>query len=935
MKKSKERRKRHAVNAASAFLSFALVILAVQLSDGGGQFAVKINDIARNFHTAVIQLKDNVTYSDYVDNATYFSSTKFNAAGMGGLYKLTKGFVNAISPTDIFMDGLISLNDNNVEINLPSSSKIAKYYSSLIAIVVFLVLCIVLFPVCGLFFCCCRCCGNCGAKPQASDKNKDTTKKVVAGTLLILCGTGLLFCIVCAFTSNQQLHVGLDKFPENMNTSIVDVTTYMNTTNNHIYHLLHTNYNEFADVLTELMNNGSNITMEYLKEYTNASAVSTIYQFVDNLNAINDTLYDMKNQTNKLRVYASQLNDALRKVKWDLTTTLTECGLLACKELLTTISQLQTNIHFNKVPDLSSTIKSLDELNVIQLTKDVKSGIEKLDDIQKQINSSVTTGLSAAKKQLNTAGETIKTNLDRVTNTIDEAKKQILSSTSSPIDTSKNYIKLYGKYRYYVGIAISCALLLVTVCILLGLICGVCGKRPDGYSDNCCNKGAGSNFLLCAVFIMFLLGFIISIITLAALLSGVISEKAICAPLRNPNSNNYTVIRLLDNYNFNLDVDIKPSTLMSQCHQNMSIYQTFNLSTKFDLDKIESEYNISDALNSLNLTNVSINADLVLINETVFDNLGKFAPQINVEGFMDELSHNLTNYNLDQLASTLESIIASLGSSQESLKSNLQLSLLHLRTYEDKLIDPMKSLSEDLIDNAKSVSEQIKMGYNNFSEAVENLKVDVERAQTILRVNGTKVLNESAHHFINVTEHLINEFIDRVKDHVENKIGQCGPLSLVINGTLTSTCDKVLLPWNGFWFSLFWTIVLYVLTIIIAVKLANLYQKHKPYDHYVEAEYLYDAYADRGDNIPLNSRGGKRSKKKGKKGKRYDERPSSGRDLGRNYPAGSNPPDARYADMAPKQWVDFPNGGPPHYQRAPTEYERPPPYYYPGSGGDH
>lgn len=31
---------------------------------------------------------------------------------------------------------------------------------------------------------------------------------------------------------------------------------------------------------------------------------------------------------------------------------------------------------------------------------------------------------------------------------------------------------------------------------------------------------------------------------------------------------------------------------------------------------------------------------------------------------------------------------------------------------------------------------------------------------------------------------------------------------------------------------------------------------------------------------------------------------------------------------------DFPNGGPPHYQNPiSSEYERPPPYYYPGPSG--
>lgn len=34
----------------------------------------------------------------------------------------------------------------------------------------------------------------------------------------------------------------------------------------------------------------------------------------------------------------------------------------------------------------------------------------------------------------------------------------------------------------------------------MGLLCGICGKRPDGYGDDCCNKGAGSKFLMLFVF---------------------------------------------------------------------------------------------------------------------------------------------------------------------------------------------------------------------------------------------------------------------------------------------------------------------------------------------------------------------------------------------------------------------------------------------------
>lgn len=50
--------------------------------------------------------------------------------------------------------------------------------------------------------------------------------------------------------------------------------------------------------------------------------------------------------------------------------------------------------------------------------------------------------------------------------------------------------------RYYLGLGISGILLTVLMCLTCGLLCGICGKRPDGYGDDCCNKGSGARFLM-------------------------------------------------------------------------------------------------------------------------------------------------------------------------------------------------------------------------------------------------------------------------------------------------------------------------------------------------------------------------------------------------------------------------------------------------------
>lgn len=126
----------------------------------------------------------------------------------------------------------------------------------------------------------------------------------------------------------------------------------------------------------------------------------------------------------------------------------------------------------------------------------IEDGIEKLNNIEKDINSHLTEGLNEAKAQINQAEDIINENLDSITSAVNDVKTQIDSAANPFLDSMRSNIDVNGERRYYVGLTVSCVMLLVTVCIVFGLICGVCGKRPDGYSDNCCNKGTGSCFLL-------------------------------------------------------------------------------------------------------------------------------------------------------------------------------------------------------------------------------------------------------------------------------------------------------------------------------------------------------------------------------------------------------------------------------------------------------
>nr|XP_034830884.1 prominin-like protein [Maniola hyperantus] len=175
----------------------------------------------------------------------------------------------------------------------------------------------------------------------------------------------------------------------------------------------------------------------------------------------------------------------------------------------------------------------------------------------------------------------------------------------------------------------------------------------------------------------------------------------------------------------------------------------------------------------------------------------------------------------------------------------------------------------------------------------------------------------------------LQEYLELVVRAANNDVGLCAPLSNAYNATRDSACRAVLMPANGFWIAVSWCVVLFLPLLIVAQKLARLYRHPDPYPGpLVEAEYLYDAYADR-DNVPLANAYKAEKRSAGGSGSGSGSGGGARRGAREEGPAVAAPVDAhharRYNDMAPKHWEE----GPPRYH-GPTEYERPPPYYYPG-----
>ncbi|XP_023289033.1 prominin-like protein [Orussus abietinus] len=725
----------------------------------------------------------------------YNASTRFNPKGMGNLYNVTNAFIDFIQSKQAYPEGIISAQSGQLIYADPAKEWriILTHYAGLTGLAVAGLLVAAILPCAGLFFCCCRCTGRCGVRSEPFDKKHDHCRKVMLSVVLIGVATVILFGVVCAFVTNENMQDGTRELPGNAKISLKDLQLYLTTTKKEIDNLLQTNYNELEATLNNILQSSGKIVTEQLSEYSHAVSLTNLNNIVMGLDAIRHDLRMMNKITQELRANASSLDIVVRGVKKDLLHTLAACTTHYCKQVLQEykVNQMSVQVDFDryldryfpKLPDVTLALRNITVLMESNIVSDVSQGRESFLKIQNDIQQSVNQTIPVVSASIRRAGDSLITFKNSMTYIIDRMNMEIERMYIPRIDQAQTHIDQYSPYRYYLGLGVSGILLTVLMCLTFGLFCGICGKRPDGYGDDCCNKGSGARFLMMAVWIIFLLTSVLIIVTVAHMVSGVLTQRAICEPLKNPKDNR--MFELVD--------------------------------------------------------------ELVQIKRLLY-------PRIP--------------------------------------DANISLS------YIDAFVFQLAT---------------------RFGEA-----------------------------FLSQ----VDEYLEHVISSAKKTVGKCGPVSNAYNATLVAGCNKILDPFNGFWVSVGWCLVLFIPTIVLCVKLSVLYKKSDPYPGPL-VEAVHDKkYRCHGKHHPAAYV------------ESYDG-PAGGyaeRERIADAHQGSSHHDPRYSDLAPnlalpgqrhkrvasetgkmytisqnaQNWAEYTNLDPPSYQPAAAplsaEYERPPPYYFPGPG---
>lgn len=890
-----------------------------------------------------------IAYSRAWVNKSYRAREEFNPRGMEHLYLITNLFLHLVHrerevPREL--ESLVAQELAQVTLDQQQGMRVVSeleanwdvlliHYIGLVALVVVGALIVVIMPLAGLVFACCRCAGRCGAQEPHYDKKRDPCKRATLGTLLAILVVVILLGLVCSFVTNARMEEGVQNLPKEWAVSVHDTKLFLNNTDNEVQNLLVRNYRELQSVLYNKLDSSGELVKSELARVTKAVAIDNLTAIASSLSVIKKDLWEIKNTTLQLQEQTSNLRSGLEDVASRLKELNNSCeGLPECRQLITKYSdKLTINNDFDRLPNVESKLDEVTSLIENDIEIVVKRGKRSFDSIATEIQNKVQRSIPEIKAkivdvgdQLEDAAEKIHRHLQPVDLSESQEPNSYPQEPNTYLRQINNYLRKmqdgindYAMYRYWGSMGLCILLLVITLCFTLGVVFGCCGRRPDEASS--CHKSTGASWLMCGVGLTFLFSAVIMSCTTILFVVGSASEILVCDPLRDPmHSEVFSVAA--DFYNlehlYPEGKEPKLTEIISKCHRNLSMH------TVLSLDNIESNLaELQDYKNRLNLhekiaqlkRDIHVNTNVEILSQNAKEQLWELANSSVADKdiwnyYADILEKKVLTIDLMELAALLNQTA---GSHKVSVK--LKNGALFLEGLQ-RWVTSIGSLTRNLKKTTARLNEHLKFNKTSLREAIVNLISQAEFAQYYLQVNGSQEVTELVERFSEDFLADVDEYVHHVQTAVENDVGRCGPVSTIYNATTSAVCKDIMYPFNGFWASVGWVFFFFIPAMILAVHLSSLYRKTEPYPGPLNESSAYD-------------------KKQRRRSREHEGYVSSSYAAEQPYSGSrASPPRNEYINTT--DWADYPpSGGPPRYTSQPSlspEYERPPPYYYPGPG---
>ncbi|XP_042314436.1 prominin-1-A-like [Sceloporus undulatus] len=738
-------------------------------------------------------------------------------------------------------DTLTRLIKRQLDINNPGFLKeVLQYETGFLVCAAIGVLFIILVPLVGLFFCCCRCCEHCGGfLYQKQTKHTGCRRKaffvsVLAVTTILLAGD------ICAYINNQRISQTVGRGFLTLNSTMHNLHIYLESIPQEIDMIINTSSVPLNQANNSLLNIGSNLGNK-IKTQLGGQANKAL-DAVDHLLRVVGTVEQELKEVNKsgshLQILQKELDRNLTILGNNINKTLDDCGV-PCRNV--SVPNLKSGANLSMVPDVSHPLQLIKNLTRSDPNGTLTEARKILENIPEKVSDQTKTAVSDAQEKLHY----VKQQIDDIRGNFSMLNflKNISDLMNDIIRKATTYepeIVTYDGYRWIVGVVLCCLVLLIIVLNVFGLLFGALGLDPQEMpTQRSCLSNSGGLFLMASVGFCFIFAWLLMLLVLVTFLIGGNTYTLVCRPWANGRLLEFletpdlfpelNVSKLMQ-----LNVpDVTLSSMYKSCENNASLWNTLHLNEAISLDEILNISKYTDDIDSaLNKINVSVGSTDFLKDDQkhLMQDLGKKNGLLKLD-FADalaQINQNMTNQDLFALAAKLDTLAT------QSHSPNISAKLRNQAAEARKIQEWMNDNFPPEIHVLNSSIRSLQKSLPQIPDLVNSTLLEVEAAQEFMRKKTGEIIKNATMTFVNSVLSYFELYMDWVKSNIKEKVGCCGPAAWTVDSMNTIFCDYIVDSLNAFWFSLGWCTVFLLPNIILAVKLAKFYRRMYMDDFYVD-----------------------------------------------------------------------------------------------------
>ncbi|XP_005092242.2 prominin-1-A, partial [Aplysia californica] len=776
-----------------------------------------------------------------VGNATYSTILDYDDKGLKLLYGFARSFVQDIQPASFPFDIAEEIAQSNFVLE-DDYTKIIEHFSGIAACVVIGVVFAVVFLIAGISFCCCRCCcGNCGGDEVQEFKGNEGCMRMGLTQALILMTACMVSAAVCVYVTDDRFTSALEFTNNTVVSNIDDVDRFLKNTVDEFIYLVTDMYEIVHQTFQKDIANIGVLTEDIIYKNLNVDATmqdtSSLDLYIGNLSSV---LSQTILRISDLEMQATALSDILSRLADEIDNTTAQCAANCSPDLCGKVDTALLRsgaINLTSLPDLTSVQVEVNNLLTVNFTEIAQQALNDLGKMSDKIDSFSTDVKTGVNTSLMAYYNLIHSLSDGSIRKLAEAfpAEDLKESTTSIFDT----VEKYDVYRRWFGFALTTVFVIIVVLLLLGVFLGVvCYDRTALPTERSRGSNCGGNLLLGAIVVMFIVGFLLTVLATPVFLFGSMLEKC-CEPLEDLTIfKNFLDEGKVPDYSLSkitigvTSIDLKGYDVLIGCRANKTPWTVLKLGEIIPLEDYLKYINFVGDLGQelLKLQSIDISMYKVLTNnmQTALAQISNIGlDQINFNEIYAVSSLPVVSFDTNSLLTTMT---AAADSCSGVTKTRWNY---HISIFQATQINEMVSVSDAAI-AVNSSAGDLQLAGNIVLNLQSTILSSASQADFQMQNNMTGVLIEGSLGLLGRIFSTLDGYVTEVLYMIYNEFGNCRPVWNIYKSVSVVICDYGVDVFNGYWFSIGWGLFFFAPIIVVGTKLSKHYKIMEEAEGYKE-----------------------------------------------------------------------------------------------------